>query len=214
MRDFDAVVIGGGILGCMTARNLRRWNISTVLMEAATDVCTGITRANSAIVYAGYDNKPGSRKASMTVAGNANMAALCQELEVPFSRCGSLLVTYDAGSVPKLERKLNNGIQNGVPGLRQIKGVRIFADHSDLARRDLIAAIAIDGLTLAETVAEYYKRGVVVCDRPKTSLYARRIVEALGVDGEGTIRVSPMHCHGREDIDKFLKATRVIAEKR
>lgn len=111
-----------------------------------------------------------------------------------------------------LHRLLEGG--DGVPGLRQIKGVRIFADHSDLTRRDLIAAIAIDGLTLADTVAEYYKRGVVVCDRPKTSMYARRIVEALGVDGEGTIRVSPMHCHGREDIDKFLKATREIAEKR
>ena len=109
-----------------------------------------------------------------------------------------------------LHRLLEGG--DGVPGLRQIKGVRIFADHSDLTRRDLIAAISIDGLSLSDTVAEYYKRGVVVCDRPKTSMYARRIVEALGVDGEGTIRVSPMHCHGREDIDKFLKVTREIAE--
>ncbi|MBQ8408537.1 MAG: hypothetical protein IJY39_06685 [Clostridia bacterium] len=55
---------------------------------------------------------------------------------------------------------------------------------------------------------EYYKRGVVVCDRPKTSIYARRIVEALGIDG--AIRVSPMHCHGREDIDRFLDITREI----
>ena len=53
MRQFDAAVIGGGILGCFTARNLRRWNISTVLIEKEDDVCTGITRANSAIVYAG-----------------------------------------------------------------------------------------------------------------------------------------------------------------
>ena len=63
MRYFDAAVIGGGILGCFAARNLRRWKISTVLLEQAEDVCTGITRANSATVYAGYDNKPGSRKA-------------------------------------------------------------------------------------------------------------------------------------------------------
>ena len=73
MKCFDAAVIGGGILGCFVARNLRRWNISTVLMEKEEDVCTGITRANSAIVYAGYDNKPGSRKAEMTVRGNAHM---------------------------------------------------------------------------------------------------------------------------------------------
>lgn len=95
-------------------------------------------------------------------------------------------------------------------GLRHVKGVQVFADNHDLTRRDLITAIAIDGLSLSETVAEYYKRGVIVCDRPKTSMYARRIVEALKIDG--AIRVSPMHCHGREDIDAFLDITRDIAE--
>lgn len=122
MKQYDAVVIGGGILGCMTARNLRRWNISVLLLEKEDDVCKGITRANSAIVYAGYDNKPGSLKAEMTVRGNANMDALCAELEVPFSRCGSLLVTYDQPSVARLERKLKNGRKNGVPGLQLLSG--------------------------------------------------------------------------------------------
>ena len=108
MKQYDAVVIGGGILGCMLARNLRRWNITTLLLEKEDDVCKGITRANSAIVYAGYDNKPGSLKAELTVRGNANMGRLCEELDVPFSRCGSLLVTYDAYSVSRLEKKLKN----------------------------------------------------------------------------------------------------------
>ena len=107
-----------------------------------------------------------------------------------------------------LHRLLEGG--DGHIGLRYINGVSVFADHPDLTKRDLIAAIAIDGLSLSDTVAEYYKRGVVVCDRPRTSMYARRIVDALGIDG--AIRVSPMHCHGREDIDKFLKITKEIAE--
>lgn len=122
MKQFDAVVIGGGILGCFAARNLRRWNISVLLLEKEEDVCKGITRANSAIVYAGYDNTPGSLKAEMTVRGNVNMGLLAEELEVPFSRCGSLLVTYEEASVSKLEKKLQNGIQNGVPGLRLLTG--------------------------------------------------------------------------------------------
>ena len=109
-------------MGCMLARNLRRWNITTLLLEKEEDVCKGITRANSAIVYAGYDNKPGSLKAELTVRGNANMGRLCEELDVPFSRCGSLLVTYDEASVPRLEKKLKNGIQNGVPGVRLLSG--------------------------------------------------------------------------------------------
>jgi selenocysteine lyase/cysteine desulfurase len=109
-----------------------------------------------------------------------------------------------------LHRLLEGG--DGHMGLRHIKGVHVFADEADLTKRDLIAAIAIDGLSLSETVEEYYKRGVVVCDRPKTSMYAKRIVEALGVEGEGTIRVSPMHCHSRCDIDSFLDVTKNIAE--
>lgn len=127
MKQFDAAVIGGGILGCFAARNLRRWNISTVLLEEREDVCTGITRANSAICYAGYDNKPGSLKAEMTVRGNACFDALCEELEVPFSRCGSLLVSYDPQAAPRLEKKLQQGIQNGVPGLRLISGAEAEA---------------------------------------------------------------------------------------
>ncbi|MGN0999309.1 MAG: NAD(P)/FAD-dependent oxidoreductase [Faecousia sp.] len=122
MREFDAVVIGGGILGCFAARNLKRWNVSVALLERSEDVCTGITRANSAVVYAGYDNKPGSLKAKMTVQGNQNLDRLCRELEVPFSRCGSLLVTYDAQSLPKLRKKWEEGVRNGVPGLRLLTG--------------------------------------------------------------------------------------------
>ena len=140
MRQFDAAVIGGGILGCFTARNLRRWNISTVLIEKEDDVCTGITRANSAIVYAGYDNKPDSRKAEMTVRGNANMGSLCEELEVPFSRCGSLLVTYDAGSVSKLKKKLQNGIQNGVPGVRLLSAPEAEA-MEPMLKKGVVAAL-------------------------------------------------------------------------
>lgn len=140
MVRFDAAVIGGGILGCMTARSLRRWNISTVLVEKEDDVCRGITRANSAIVYAGYDNKPGSLKAELTVRGNAHMDELCAELEVPFSRCGSLMVSYDEGSVKKMERKLQNGQKNGVPGLRLLTGGEAEA-MEPMLRRGITAAL-------------------------------------------------------------------------
>ena len=144
MKQFDAVVIGGGVLGCFAARNLRRWNISVLLLEKEDDVCKGITRANSAICYAGYDNKPGSLKAEMTVRGNANMAALCEELEVPFSRCGSLLVTYDKDAVSKLKKKLENGMQNGVPGLRLLSGAESEA-MEPMLKKGVAAALYAPG---------------------------------------------------------------------
>ena len=140
MKRFDAVVIGGGILGCMLARNLRRWNISTLLLEKEADVCMGITRANSAICYAGYDNKPGSLKAEMTVRGNAQMEELCRELEVTFSRCGSLLVSYDEASMPKLLRKLDNAKENGVPGVKLLSGEEAEALEPMLAK-GVVAAL-------------------------------------------------------------------------
>lgn len=122
MRQFDAVVIGGGVLGCFTARNLRRWNISTLLIEAEEDVCTGITRANTAIVYAGYDNKPGSLKAGLTVQGNRAFDRLCAELDVPFRRPGSLMVCFGPNGDRTLRKKLEQGRKNGVPGLRLVPG--------------------------------------------------------------------------------------------
>ena len=97
------------------------------------------------------------------------------------------------------------------PGLRHIKGVKVYTDTEDITSRDLIAAISIDGISIQDAVAEYGRHGVVVCDRVNTSMYAKRIVEAIGI--EGAIRVSPMHCHGEEDIDRFLNVTKLIAEQ-
>lgn len=97
-----------------------------------------------------------------------------------------------------------------VPGLRHIKGVTVCVDTEDLTARDLIAAIAIDGVDFTECVAEYQRRGVTVYERVNTSIYSKRIVESLGLTG--AIRVSPMHCHGREDIDRFLRITADMAK--
>ena len=109
-------------MGCFAARNLRRWNISTLLLEAEDDVCRGITKANTAIVYAGYDNKPGSLKAEMTVRGNARFDQLCEELDVSFSRCGSLMASFGENGDKVLRKKLKQGMENGVPGLRILTG--------------------------------------------------------------------------------------------
>lgn len=122
MKSFDVAVIGGGLMGCFAARSLCRYKLSTVLIEAEEDVCRGISRANSAVVYTGYDNMPGSLKAQMTVRANADFDRLCRELEVDFIRRGSLLLSYDTLSNRALEKKLKNGKQSGVPGLRLISG--------------------------------------------------------------------------------------------
>lgn len=111
------------------------------------------------------------------------------------------------------ERALLNRMLEGsddVKGLRHIKGVTVYVDTKDLTSRDLIVAMGIDGKDFTQTVAEYQRRGVTVYERINTSIYSKRIVEALGITG--AIRVSPLHCNSVEDIDKFLKITAQMAE--
>lgn len=122
MLNFDAAVIGGGILGCFAARSLSRWKKNTVLIEAAEDVCTGITRANAAVIYAGYDHAPGSEKATFTLKANADMDALCEALEVPFTRCGGLMTATCTSGERLLRKKYEQGQSKGVPGLKLLSG--------------------------------------------------------------------------------------------
>lgn len=120
MKKCDVAVIGGGILGCFAARELRRWSLSVIILEGREDICTGISRANTAVVYPGYDHKPGSIKARMTVRANASFEKMCRELDVPFSRCGSMMVSCGERANAVLQRKALQGEKNGVSGLRLI----------------------------------------------------------------------------------------------
>ena len=99
-----------------------------------------------------------------------------------------------------------------VPGLRHIPGVQLFMDPEYFEGRDLIACYLIEGIAAAKLVEEYQELGVTVCERAAESLYSKRIVKAIGAD-RGVIRVSPLHCHGTDDVDEFLKITADIAKK-
>lgn len=96
-----------------------------------------------------------------------------------------------------------------VPGLRHIDKTEVYVDMEDLTYKDLIVAMGIKGIGFSDLSQKYLEHGVTVFERLNTSPYSKRIVESLGL--EGAIRVSPLHCHGTDDIDKFLKATKAIA---
>ena len=126
-RTYDAVVIGGGLLGCFAARALCRRRLRVALVEQREDVCTGISRANTAIVYAGYDTKPGTLKSRLTVQANREFDGLCRELGVRFRRCGSLMVAFGPRGRESLRRKLEQGAVNGVEGLRLLDRAEALA---------------------------------------------------------------------------------------
>ena len=115
--NYDVVVVGGGVTGCAVARALSAYRLKIALLEAADDVAMGSSKANSAIVHSGYDAEPGTLMAELNVKGNALMEQLCSELSVPFKRIGSMTVAFDEDQQAHLERLLEQGRKNGVPGL-------------------------------------------------------------------------------------------------
>lgn len=118
---YDAVIVGGGVIGSAIARELSRYAISVCLIEKEEDVCSGTSKANSAIVHAGYDAKPGSLKAQLNVKGNAMMDELSRDLEFEFKRNGSLVLCFADEDMPKLAELYQRGLKNGVD-VRLISG--------------------------------------------------------------------------------------------
>ena len=126
-------VIGAGLLGCFTARALTALNIRVTVFEAREDVCTGISKANTGIIYTGSDTKPGTLKTQLCVRANRDFDRLCRELDVRFSRCGSLMVSFGPRADHVLQKKFNQGQANGVPGLELLCSEAVYAMESNLA---------------------------------------------------------------------------------
>ena len=123
----DAVIIGGGVVGCAAARFLSRFRGDFLLLERGNDLCCGTSKANSAIIHAGHDAKPGSLKARFNVRGNDLMDQLSADLDFPFTRNGSLVLCFEESQIPELEELADRGRKNGVPGLSIVTGEDIKA---------------------------------------------------------------------------------------
>lgn len=115
---YDIIIIGSGVIGCAVARELSKYNAKILVLEKNEDVCSGTSKANSAIVHSGYDAPEGSLKAEFNVRGNKMMEEVCKTLDVPFKRIGSLTVCTAEDKLPELEKLKKRGEKNGVEGLK------------------------------------------------------------------------------------------------
>ncbi len=118
----DCIIIGAGVTGCAVARELSRYDLDVLVIERSSDVCEGTSKANSGIVHAGYDAKPGTLKAKLNVRGNLMMEELSRELDFPFKRDGSLVLSFDEKGIDRLKDLYDQGQQNGVKDLKILTG--------------------------------------------------------------------------------------------
>lgn len=117
---YDVAVVGAGVIGTAVARYLMEYELKVVMLERANDVSCGTTKANSAIIHAGYDAAADSLKGQFNAKGNAMFEDLCRDLAVPFRRIGSLVLALQPEDVHTLHALMDNGKALGVPGLQII----------------------------------------------------------------------------------------------
>ena len=115
---YDVIIIGAGVSGAAVARELSRYKVNACVIEKEEDVCCGTSKANSAIVHAGYDAAAGSLMAKLNVRGNQMMEQLAKDLDFPFKKNGSLVVCLHEEDMPNLQALYERGVANGVKDLR------------------------------------------------------------------------------------------------
>lgn len=142
---YDVIIIGAGVTGCAVARYLSRYQGSALVLERAEDVCCGTSKANSAIIHAGFDAAHGSLMAKMNVQGNRMVPGLAKELDFPFRRNGSLVVCMSEEDMPRLRALYENGVKNGVEGLEIVDAQRLHELEPNVSKNAVAALWAPTG---------------------------------------------------------------------
>ncbi len=142
---YDVIIVGAGVSGCAIARELSRKRADILVLDRAEDVCCGTTKANSAIVHAGFDAANGTLMAKLNVQGSRMMAALARELDFPYQNNGALVVMLDEADREKLEDLYSNGVANGVEGLRILEREELHAMEPNVSDSAVAALYAPTG---------------------------------------------------------------------
>ena len=142
---YDVIIIGAGVTGCAVARYLSRYQGSALVLERAEDVCCGTSKANSAIIHAGFDAAHGSLMAKMNVQGNRMLPELAKELDFPFRTNGSLVVCMSEEDMHRLLALYENGVKNGVEGLEIVDAQRLHELEPNVSKNAVAALWAPTG---------------------------------------------------------------------
>ena len=148
MQYYDVIIIGGGITGCAAAYEFSKYDFKTALLEKENDVACGSTKANSAIIHAGYDPEPGTLMAKYNVRGNALAHRLAKKLDIPFRETGSLVLAFSDEEVREVRKLYENGVANGVP-VEIISGKEVLRREPNISDRVRCALWAPTGAVIS-----------------------------------------------------------------
>lgn len=142
---YDVAIIGAGIVGAMVARELGKYKLKVCILEKENDVACGATKANSAIVHAGFDAKVGTMKAKFNVLGSKMMPDICKDLGVKYINNGSLVVGYNEEDRTTILELYNRGIANGVSGLEILDYDELHKIEPNISKNAICALRAKTG---------------------------------------------------------------------
>ena len=188
---YDVLIIGAGITGCSIAYYLSRYNLRIALVEKENDLADGTTKANSAIVHAGYDPHPGTLMAKYNVRGCALTEELCQKLSVPYQKIGSYVLAFDEADCRTLDTLLERGRRNGVPGLRILSGEEARRDEPNLSPEVKAALYAPSAGIVAPWSLAIALGEVAV--RNGVELFLQHEVRAIARQGDGFVVTAGQH---------------------
>ncbi len=138
--NYDVIIIGSGIVGASIARELSKYKLRIAVLDKASELPSGASRANSSMIHGGFDDKPGSMKARLCVPGNKKWHKLKDELDVHLDECGSYVCAFNDEEIKHLELLLKQGKANGDPGIEIITGDEL-RKHEPNVSPEIVAAL-------------------------------------------------------------------------
>lgn len=131
---YDVAIIGCGIVGAAAAYELSKYQLKAVVLEKEKDIACGTTKANSAIIHAGYDPVPGTAMAELDAKGAALTKEIAHKLDVHYKQIGSLVLAFDEEDLKTIGTLYENGMANGVPGLELLSAQQVLDMEPNLSK--------------------------------------------------------------------------------
>lgn len=138
----DIIIIGGGIIGCSIARELSKYNLSITLIDKNEDVATGVSKANSGIIHAGFNENPNTLKAKLCVEGNKLYDELSKELNFTFNRNGALVLAFNEEEEEKLIELKNNAEVLNISDITILNKEELIALEKNISTKATAALFA------------------------------------------------------------------------